>query len=141
MLDHSSRSGEECAARYLDHLNALAAEISNAIGAIASNSLTKLQKSVASQEALCEQLWAMTNAAPRDAGSSAPQIAPAGSALGPGIQASARALHDLNLEYAALLRHSGKSLAMLAALCRSHSGALPHAPCSGIARPTWSCEA
>jgi hypothetical protein len=44
------------------------------------------------------------------------------------------------LQYAALLKHSGRSIALLVSLCRTHTGQLPETGLSRSKCQTWSCE-
>jgi hypothetical protein len=56
------------------------------------------------------------------------------------IRAASGALRELNLQYSALLRHAGRSVALLASLCRSHTGRIQEARGTRLKHQTWSCE-
>ena len=146
-ISHSSAVGqahpsaEECAAAYLERFAALAAAISDAIRAISANSHANLRESVARQEALCDELCSMTGAEAQPAGFSMAALIQTDSAIGARIRATAQSLQKLNLEYAALLRQSGRTIALLASLWRSNSGVLPRSVGADPMRQTWSCEA
>ncbi len=126
---------------YLERLEVLASAISDAIRAISANSHMNLRESVSRQEALCDELWAMTGLEAQRAGFSVSTLVQEGSAIGARIQATAQSVQRLNLEYAALLRQSGKTIALLASLWRSHNDILSNSVCSDARRQTWSCEA
>jgi hypothetical protein len=134
-------SAESCAAVYLERLEVLASAISDAIRAISANSHMNLRETVSRQEALCDELWAMTGLEAQRAGFSVSALVQEGSAIGARIQVTAQSVQRLNLEYAALLRQSGKTIALLASLCQSHSDILCNSICSDAGRQTWSCEA
>ena len=129
------------AASYLQQLQALAAEIPIAMDAIAAHALPTLQDSIAKQEMLCASLATMAPAF--GDGSHASEQVPAAladSAVEMKIRAARRALVELNMQYAALLKHSGRSIALLISLCRSHSGNFQEALGPRLKRHTWSCE-
>ena len=134
-------SSESCAAVYLERLEVLASAISDAIHAISANSHMNLRESVSRQEALCDELWAMTGLEAQRAGFSVSAVVQEGSPIGARIRATAQSVQKLNLEYAALLRQSGKTIALLTTLWRSQSGVPSNSVYSDARRPTWSCEA
>lgn len=104
---------------FLGQLRGLAVELQTAMGAIASHSLAELEASVARQEELCASL--------REQAASLSEQALAPS-LRTDIRTTTESVRRLNLEYGALLRHSGRSIALLAALCRTtgnYSAPLP----------------
>jgi hypothetical protein len=121
---------EEVATTYLQTLQALAAEMTAAMSAIAGNALSDLEDSVAKQEILCASLLSMKRTLPRESRSAAhrellPQLA---------------SVNALNQQYASLLKHSGRSIALLSALCQSHTGRSQEARGSRSKHQTWSCE-
>jgi hypothetical protein len=126
----------QLAAAYLAQLESLSLEISAAMDAIAANALQKFQESVAKQEMLCFSLSQMAKAV---AGSS-PSRSFKDPAAEQKIQAASEAIRKLNLRYAALLKHSGRSIALLASLCRNHLGEREEIHGSRFKRQTWSCE-
>ena len=149
MNDVELQTRDQFAATYLQHLQALALEISVAMDSIAANALTRLQQSVANQETLCASLAAMARAGGGAIRSSQPPLpSPTGTSTGTSISASidlkiretSAAIHQLNLQYAALLKHSGKSIALLASLCRTHTGQFQEARGPRLKHQTWSCE-
>jgi hypothetical protein len=132
---------DKLSAIYLQQLQALAFEISVATNAIAGHALTALQDSVAKQEMLCASLATMAHAF-GDGSSQREQALVPGteSAIDVKIRAARRAVRELNLQYAALLKHSGKSIALLISLCRSHTGRFQEARGPRLKHQTWSCE-
>ncbi len=141
MNGQALRTHDEIAAIYLQQLQELAFEISVATDAIAANALPEFQESVAKQEMLCSTLAMMTNSV-RD-GYSPPNsslLAPTDNVVELKIRATGKAIAELNLQYAALLRHSGKSIGLLISLCRNHTGNYQEALGPRSKHQTWSCE-
>jgi hypothetical protein len=141
MNDKTVEPHDQLAVTYLQQLQALAFEISVAMDAIARNAVASFQESVAKQEMLCAVLATMVNSMRKKNGSSAeaPLIL-SDKSVERKIRAANGAIRDLNLQYAALLKHSGRSLALLVSLCRSHTGQHLEAGGSRSKRQTWSCE-
>ncbi len=147
MNDVAVQTHDQLAASYLQHLQALALEISVAMDAIAANALTRLRESVANRKCSvpCWRSWHMPqqrnpisqpsllspNGVSSDASLTRPDLK---------IRATSAAIRQLNLQYAALLKHSGKSIDLLASLCRTHTGQLQEARGPRSKRQTWSCE-
>ena len=132
---------DELAARYLQQLQDLALEISVATDAISANALSRFQESVARQEMLCCNLAAMANSVGEGLRSSPqPLLARTETAVELKIRATSKAISELNVQYAALLKHSGRSIALLASLCRSHTGNFQEAHGPRPKHQTWSCE-
>lgn len=132
---------DRIASAYLEQLQELATEISVATEAIAANALPKLQSSVSRQEMLCASLASMAKtigSMPSSPNQQNPEI---DTAMQSRIQAATAAVCELNLKYAALLRHSGKSIALLSLLYKSHTGRIQEDRGAGMKHQTWSCEA
>jgi hypothetical protein len=109
--------------------------------AIAGNALSTLEESVAKQEIICARLSAMAKSADvslRSLPVSIPRCLD-GSVEFKIVTASA-AIRTLNLQYASLLKHSGRSIRLLTSLCRSHSGQIQEDRGHRLKRQTWSCE-
>jgi hypothetical protein len=141
MNGNALRTRDEIAAKYLQQLQALAVEISSAMDAIACNALPKFQECVAKQEILCDTLASMAKTVGEGfQPPTRPSQDSADSAMSQKIWAASLSIRNLNLQYAALLKHSGKSIALLASLCRSQSGQFPEACGARSKRQTWSCE-
>jgi hypothetical protein len=119
----------------------LAHEISSSMDAIAANAMPEFQESVARQEMLCSSVAAMANAVGiQFLPSAQPLHAGIDATIGSKICAASKAISELNSQYAALLRHSGKSIAVLASLYRSQTGQFQEARGSRLKYQTWSCE-
>ena len=126
---------------YQQQLQALSFEIRVAMQAISSNSLDTLEDSVATQQVICNELTKLARRLSEQLTASANVLQPFPS--GPveeKVQSTSRALHDLNAQYASLLKHSGRSIALLSSLCRSHTGQFPEVRGTGLKRQTWSCH-
>jgi hypothetical protein len=141
MNSQSVQTHDQLAGEYLVQLQALAFEISAAMDAIAGNALTSFQESVAKQEMLCGVLAGMANAiSARVKLSGQTLLVLSDSTVERKIRATSEAIRELNLQYAALLRHSGRSIALLASLCRFHTGQFQEARGHRSKRQTWSCD-
>ncbi len=141
MNDEAAQIHDQLAASYLQQLQALAFEISVAMDAIARNAITNFQESVSKQEMLCAVLANLANTIAAPAGS--PRQLPLGqgdNSVAQKIRATTTAIRDLNLQYAALLKHSGRSIALLVSLCKTHTGQTEEAGLSRLKHQTWSCE-
>ncbi len=141
-MNHGTlQTRDRIAATYLQQMQELAFEISVAMDAIATNQLSKLQESVARQEMFCAGLASMANTVSEGVRSSE---TPSRSGIDPSIErkihAAGKAIRELNLQYAALLKHSGKSIALLSLLCNSHAGRFQEAREPRLKFQTWSCE-
>ncbi len=141
MNDEAAQIHDQLAASYLQQLQALAFEISVAMDAIARNAITNFQESVAKQEMLCAVLANLANTIGAPAGSSGRLTPVLGdNSVAQKIRATTMAIGDLNLQYAALLKHSGRSIALLVSLCRTHTGQIEEAGLSRLKHQTWSCQ-
>ena len=140
MNDEAAQTHDQLAANYLQQLQALAFEISVAMDAIARNAITTFQESVAKQEMLCAVLANLANTIGERVSSAERPPLLSDSSVARKIRVTTTAIRDLNLQYAALLNHSGRSIALLVSLCRSHTGQLQEAGGSRSKRQTWSCE-
>jgi hypothetical protein len=132
---------DQIAAIYLQQMQQLALEISGAMDAIAANTLPQFQESVARQEVLCSNLAAMADTVSEGF---RPAESPSSTGIDPSIerkiQTASASIRELNLQYAALLKHSGKSIAMLSLLCNSQAGRFQEDRGTRSKRQTWSCE-
>ena len=141
MNDHALASRDQLAAAYLQEMRALAREISISMDAIAANALSKLQESIAKQEMLCANLASMAHAVSEGFKPFAqPSFSGIDAAVEKKIGATRKTLLDLNLKYAALLKHSGKTISLLSTLCKSHTGQFQEARGPRLKYQTWSCE-
>lgn len=141
MNDVALQTRDQIAAAYLQHMQELGHEISAAMDAIASNAIPEFQESVARQEMLCASMAAMANTVGEGFRSSKETtLAGIDPAVEFKIRAASKAILELNLQYSALLRHSSRSIALLALLCRSYTGEVQEARGPRLKHQTWSCE-
>lgn len=141
MNGEQDHARDRIATAYLQQLQELASEINLATGAIAANALPAFRESVAKQEMLSASLASMANSvSQRLQSSQGVSLPPSETAIETRIRKAGRELQELNLRYAALLRHSGRSIALLASLCRSHAGQFQEDRGPRLKRQTWSCE-
>lgn len=132
---------DQIAAAYLQHMQELAHEITSAMDAISSNAIPEFQESVAKQEMLCASLAGLANTVGEGFHSSKDaKLSGIDAALGLKIRAASKAIGELNLRYSALLKHSSRSIALLALLCRSYTGQTQEARGPRLKHQTWSCE-
>src|ERR1700688_4947052 len=117
MNNKAFQTSDQLAATYLQHLQALASEFSVAMDAIAGNAITRFQERVAKQEMLCSVLATMAHTISETARlSGQPSLVVTDVSVEQNIQTTSRAISQLNLQYAALLRHSGRSIALIVSL-------------------------
>jgi hypothetical protein len=141
MNGEALQTRNQIVAAYLEQMQELAHEISAAMDAIAANALSSFQESVARQEMLCASLATTANAVSEGMRSvEPPALSGVETAVASRVRAAGKELRELNLQYAALLRHSGRSIAILASLCRSCTGRFQEARGSRSKYQTWSCE-
>jgi hypothetical protein len=140
MSDEAAQTHDRLAACYLQHLQALAVEIPVAMDAIAKNAITSFRESVDRQEMLCVLVANMAVTYRKRIPPSGQPPVLSDSSMALEIQATTAAIQELNLQYAALLKHSGRSIALLLSLCRSQTGQMQEAAGSRSKRQTWSCE-
>jgi len=109
--------------------------------AIAQNALPDLEESVASQQALSSRLTALVNeiCVPLEAEASASQTLLNENAMQQ-IRIASESLRNLNRRYAALLQHSSRSIALMAALFNSVKGQIKEASGPRLKYQTWSCQ-
>jgi len=131
----------EKAAEHLQLLRSLAAELERAMQAIARNALPDLEESVTSQQILSARLSNLADdlCAPLEANPAASQ-ARLDEDLMRQIRAASVALQKLNQRYAALLRHSSRSVALMASLFSSFQGQFQEASGPRLKHQTWSCQ-
>jgi hypothetical protein len=129
------------AVEYLQALRSLTHELENAMQAIACNSLSELEESIDGQQVLCARLNKLADdmCVPLEAGPaiSLPCI---DEDLGLQIRSAAGTLQKLNRQYAALLRHSSRSVARMASLFSSFQGQFQEASGPRLKHQTWSCQ-
>ena len=140
MSEEALQKRDELATQYGLQLQALALELSVAMDAIAVNAASGFQASVAKQEMLCASLVTIANSVSEGLRTSEPLLPCIDPAIESKIRAASETIRELNLQYSALLKHSGKSIALLIALCRTHTGRFQEARGPRLKHQTWSCE-
>ncbi|MGP8258695.1 MAG: hypothetical protein ACLQM6_01950 [Acidobacteriaceae bacterium] len=129
------------AVEYLQSLRSLTHELERAMQAIAHNNLSELEESIESQQILSARLGELANdmCVPLEADSaiSLPRLE---DDLGQQIRSASASLQNLNLRYAALLKHSSRSLARMTSLFSSFQGHFQEASGPRLKHQTWSCQ-
>jgi hypothetical protein len=136
----STRNTE--AGEHLQLLRSLAGELERAMAAIAGNNLDELEDSVANQQTLSLRLSELAdrlNAPPP------PSRGPVAAysideTFRTQLRAANAELQNLNRRYASLLKHSSRSVAMMASLFRSFRGQFQEASGARLKHQTWSCQ-
>jgi len=116
---------------------ALGGELERAIQAIAENSLIDLEESVAHQQQLGVKLHALADGLSPQLDDDAPISTSLSGDIVYQIHAATEVLQNLNLCYAALLRHSSRCTGQMTALFQTFEGQDSIGP--GTKRQTWSC--
>ena len=129
------------AVEYLYVLRSLATELERAMQAIAQNRLSDLEDSVANQQMLSGRLGELVRelCVPLEADTAVFQTDTDDDQMRQIFTASA-ALQKLNQRYAALLKHSSRSVALMASLFSSFKGQFQEASGSRLKHQTWSCQ-
>lgn len=140
MIIETFPTRQQFATSYLQSLQGLASEIAGAMQAISSNSMTTLHMSIARQQILCAELAAMEHALAQGDRSNEHSGIPMDARVEIEIGIARRAIVELNLQYSYLLKHSGRTIALLLSLCRSRTGQSQEARGSRLKQKTWSCE-
>jgi len=132
---------DEKAAEYLQSLRSLTVELERAMQAIARNSLPGLEDSIANQQVLSARLSKLADdlCVPLEANPAIAQSSSDGPLMHQ-IRAASLSLQRLNQRYAALIRHSSRSVAMMASLFGSFNGQFQEASGPRLKHQTWSCQ-
>ena len=134
MNSKSANTGSEQArSAYLANLRALSREIASAISAVEQNDLARFQSNVAAQEMICGELS-------QPQGSISPLNGADRAADWSEIRDAHLQLSRLNRVYAALLKRSYHSNALLAALYRNYGQGYGQTSTAPAETHTWSCE-
>jgi hypothetical protein len=135
--DRNGKLGE-----YLELLHSMAQELDRSMGAIAQDSLSTLEDSIANQQAFAARL--------RELADDLIQPAPhprAGvlqnddEALIQQIRGAADTLQSLNRRYAALIQLSSRSVGLMVSLFNSFKGQIQEGSGARPKQQTWSCQA
>ena len=126
---------------YLQSLRSLTHELERAMQAIAHNNLSELEESIESQQVLSARLGELADdmCVPLEADSAIPS-ASLEDDLGHQIRSASDTLQKLNRRYADLLKHSSRSVAMMASLFSSFQGQFQEASGPRLKHQTWSCQ-
>lgn len=133
-------STRERQVKYLAQVQALSREIADAISAIEKNDLTKFQKHVASQEALCDTMAPAQKLLPPAPAGSRESEPDSEAELVVEIRQAHTSLAQLNRTYAAVLKRAEKNRALIAAIYWAHGQGYDRGPSPIIKHHTWSCE-
>ena len=137
----SVQNRELKAADYLVSLRSLTCELERAMQAIAHNSLPDLEESIASQQMLSSRIRELADdmCVPLEARAALP-AASVDKDMALQIRAAADELQTLNQRYAMLIRHSSRSVALMAGLFGSLKGQFQEASGPRLKHQTWSCQ-
>ena len=141
MIVASVQDRNQQAVEYLYVLRSLATELERAMQAIAQNRLSDLEDSVANQQMLSSRLGELVRelCVPLEADAVVFQTNTDDDQMRQILTASA-ALQKLNQRYAALLKHSSRSVALMASLFGSFKGQFQEASGPRLKHQTWSCQ-
>ena len=130
------------AVEYLYVLRSLATELERAMQAIAQNRLSDLEDSVANQQMLSSRLGELVRelCVPLEADTAIFKTNTDDDDQMRQILTASAALQKLNQRYAALLKHSSRSVALMASLFGSFKGQFQEASGSRLKHQTWSCQ-
>jgi hypothetical protein len=129
------------AAEYLRLLVTLREEMNTAMGAIANNALAQFEDSITSQQQLSARLLILADelSVPLATGRAA-SADPIDDNLMHQIFIAGDSLQKLNRTYAALLRHSSTSTALMVSFFASARGQIQEASGPRLKHQTWSCQ-
>lgn len=126
---------------YLQLLHSMAFELERAMTAISQNSIKALEDSLANQEAFSTRLLELAESLSEPSRQDLHDDPVAeGESLMREVKAASDALQALNRRYAALLKFSSHSLAMMVSLFSSYQGRLQEDPGARLKLQTWSCR-
>ncbi len=141
MIVASVRTRTVKAGEHLQLLHSLASELEKAMQAMAHNDLEAIEESIANQQELSRQLNSLADElsapVPERPTATPESIDPD---LMLEIRAAAAELEKLNLRYSILLKHSSRSVALMASLFSSFRGQFQEASGARLKQQTWSCQ-
>jgi hypothetical protein len=141
MIAVSVRTRTVQAGKHLQLLRSLAGELEYAMQAIARNDIDALEQSVANQQEMSSQLGSLADEL---SASKAAEIPFSSDSIDPAmmleIRSAAGELQELNLRYSLLLKHSSRSVALMASLFSSFRGEFQEASGTRLKHQTWSCR-
>jgi hypothetical protein len=129
------------AADYLQSLRLMTRELERAMQAIAGNALTDLEESIDNQQVLSARLAKLADdlCVPLET-RPAMAVANIDEDMARQIRAADDTLQRLNRQYAALLQHSTRSIALMASLVSSFQGQIQEDSGTRLKLQTWSCQ-
>jgi hypothetical protein len=129
------------AGEHLQLLRSLAAELELAMKAIERNDIDALEQSIANQQELSAQLCSLAEDL---SASGAARLPFSSDSIDPELMTEIREangeLQMLNLRYSILLKHSSRSVALMASLFSSLRGEFQEASGTRLKQQTWSCQ-
>lgn len=126
---------------YLQLLRLLAFELDRGMEAISQNSLTALEDSVANQEVFSTRLAELADDLSLfEQGAPASHQVPPDAGLISEIASASSAVQNLNRRYAALIRLSSESVALMVSLFTSFQGHMREGSGASLRYQTWSCQ-
>lgn len=141
MIAVSVRTRTVQAGEHLQLLRSLGRELERAMQAVAHNDIDALEQSIANQQEMSSQLSSLAD------NLSSPAEAPlpfSSDSIDPDlmqeIRSAAGELQQLNLRYSILLKHSSRSVALMASLFSSVRGEFQEASGPRFKQQTWSCQ-
>lgn len=129
-------------AEYLQLLRLMAFELDRAMKAIAHNSLSDLEDSIANQDAFSTRLSELSldlSKSVKERPASAEPGCVEGDLINE-IHSASDTLQTLNRRYSALLKLSGQSVALMVTLFSSYKGQIQEDSGSRPKHQTWSCQ-
>jgi hypothetical protein len=141
MIAVSVRTRTVDAGEHLQLLRSLAIELEYAMQAIARNDIDALEQSIANQQEMSSQFGSLADEL---SASKTAEIPFSSDSIDPTmmleIRAAASELEKLNLRYSILLKHSSRSVALMASLFSSFRGEFQEASGARLKQQTWSCR-
>jgi len=141
MIAAEARTRSDKAGEHLRLLRLLASELERAMDAMARNDLQELEDSVASQQALSQQLSRLAGELSASSEPSYPiPFQSTDADLMGEIRSATGELSRLNFRYSILLEHSSRSVALMTSLFTSFRGQLQEDSGARLKHQTWSCR-
>ena len=126
---------------YLQLLHSMAFELDRAMKAISQCSIKALEESLANQEAFSTRLLELAHDLGEQSGQESGPLPIAGDeGLMRQVLTAANTLQALNRRYAALLKFSSQSVALMVSLFSSYQGKLQEESGPRLKFQTWSCQ-
>ena len=141
MTTAGDQDREAKAAEYLHLLRSMTSAIERAMQAIARNALSDLEESIDNQQVLSDRLLRLADDLRRPlAAQSAIAQVRLDQDMTRQIRTASDTLQRLNRQYAALLQHSSRSIALMASIFGSFQGKIQEASGPRLKHQTWSCQ-